>query len=378
MRTPFNEYRRRVLIALFFSILIHITDVRAQESFQIVWSMDGNLSGTATSTNFSPADASLTGAHPHSLPAVLFYALGGSDYAYGTTYWQAATGVEKYLAFSFSVNTFEYDVSSVSFRVRRSGEGPGIVSLRSSLDGFTSDLSVTSLSADGIFYNVTVPLTLNNLKDGLGFRLLPYNAGSYQGVLYFDEIVINGTLTSKILPVQLTYLKAQVTENVVALTWETATEHNSHEFVMERSQDLVQFLPIGSVSASGESMTRVQYSFHDTTPLPGINYYRLRMTDQDRKYTLSNTVDAIIRPDKPAFVVSPNPAHASVIRIKTDMSEPSDYIFTNNLGQGIPIYYVRTEGNYINLFPNHTLSSGVYVLSLKLDGRWNQQKVWVP
>jgi hypothetical protein len=378
MKTTFTDFTHHLLAALSCSFLITISVVKAQEPFQIVWGMNGTLSGAATSTNFLPTDASLTGAHQHSLPAVLFYALGGGDFAFGTTYWQAATGVEKFLAFSFSVSTFEYDITSVSFRVRRSGEGPQNVSLRSSLDGFTSDLSVTNLTSDGTFFNVTVPIALSNLKDGLGFRLLPYNAGSYQGVLYFDQIVINGTLTSKILPVQLTYLKAKLIEKSVFLSWETATELNSQEFVIERSQDLVRFLPIGIVAASGESAASVQYSFHDMSPLSGVNYYRLRMIDQDRKYTLSNTVDAIIRPEKPAFSVSPNPANANLIRIKTDLAEPSEFILTNVVGQNIPIFYTNMDGNYINLFPNHTLSSGIYVLSLKLDGIWEQQKVWVP
>jgi hypothetical protein len=32
----------------------------------------------------------------------------------------------------------------------------------------------------------------------------------------------------------------------------------------------------------------------------------------------------------------------------------------------------------MDLFPNHTLSSGIYVLSLKLNGRWQRQKVLIP
>jgi hypothetical protein len=378
MKNHCSDFCRRFLPAVLFILLIVTSQAKAQTSFQLIWAMDGDLSGSTSNSNFIPSNATLTGAHPHSLPTVLFYALGGGNYAFGTTYWQAAAGVKKYLEFSYSVTTFEYDIASVSFRVRRSGDGPMNVSLRSSLDGFTSNLSVTNLSTEGIFYNVTVPFTHNNLSEGIAFRLYPTDASSYKGVLYFDHVVINGTITSIILPVQLTYLKARTIEKTVSLSWETATEHNSKEFVVERGQDLHAFLPVGKVQGSGESASRVQYSFHDITPMAGVNYYRLRMVDLDQSYAFSHPVDAVIHTDTPAFLISPNPGNANMIRVKTDLAEPQDYILTNILGQTIPLVYIMKDGNYINLIPNHALSSGIYVLSLKLDDRWHYQKLLVP
>ena len=377
MKTQFIGFNYR----LFFlaNLLISSSFSRqayCQTPFQIVWGMNGNLSGSSSSPNFSPDNAYLVGAHPHSLPAVLYYSIGSGDFAYGTTYW--LTGPEKYLNFSYSVSTFEYNLNSVSFRVRRSGEGPKDVSLRSSLDGFTSNLTSFNLSADGVFYNVIIPLGLMNLSSGVTFRLYGNNADTYLGVLYFDQIVINGTVTSIVLPVELTYFKAKTVGKTVQLEWETASEKNGKSFIIERSQDLDTFEVIGEIDAVGESIDRQQYIFVDDGPSEGVNYYRLRIVDKNDDFNFSKTVDAVIYSDNPLFTVSPNPSFPTQIRVKNNLINPDEIILTNSLGQNISIQGTTMEGNFMDLFPNQALCSGIYVLSLKLNGRWQWQKVLIP
>ncbi len=376
MKKPFTGFRICLVASVLSALLLFPFSTQSQ-SFQIIWAMDGNLGGSSSSPNFNPSDAGLTGAHPHSLPSVLYYSLGGSDYAYGTTYWHA-TGVEKYLSFSFSVSTYEYALTSVSYRIRRSASGPTGARLRSSLDGFSADLSSSSLGSDGTFYDVNVPMGVTGLSNGIEFRLYSDNAVSYQGTFYFDQIVINGTVSSIVLPVDLTYFRLKRSEMAVLLEWETASEHNSKEFVIERSQDLNTFEAIGTLPATGFSSEQIAYTFLDKNPLPGINYYRIRMVDQDGQFNFSKTLDIIIDPGYVNFTVSPNPSLPTQIRIKTDMQNPAELSLINISGQNIPIGTVISQGNFMDLFPNQTLSSGLYVLSLKLNGKWQHRKVLVP
>jgi len=367
---------RLVFLAMVLTNCLTPWQVYCQTPFQIVWGMNGNLSGSSSSSNFSPDDAYLVGAHPHSLPAVLYYSIGGGDFAYGTTYWLA--GPEKYLNFSYSVSTYEYNLNSVSFRVRRSGEGPKDVFLRSSIDGFAGNLTSFHLNTDGVFYNVTVPLGLANLSSGVTFRIYGNNADTYLGVLYFDQIVINGTVTSIVLPVGLTYFKATPIGKTVKLEWETSFEMNSKSFIIERSNDLNTFEAIGTVDASRESTDKQQYRFVDDGPSPGVNYYRLRMVDQNEDFNYSKTVDAVIYAENPLFTVSPNPSFPTQIRVKNSLINPDEIVLTNILGQNIDIGTTTTDGNFMDLFPNQALCSGIYVLSLKLNGRWQRQKVLIP
>jgi len=365
---------------LFFSILSFISSlnsVKAATPFQIVWGMNKTLSGASSSTNFSPGNAALTGAHAHSLPAVLWYTISSSDFAYGTTYWQSAPPTQKYLSFSYSVSTFEYNLTSVSFRVRRSGDGPADVSLRSSLDGFASNLSTFNLSADGQFYDVTVPLNLVNLSAGITFRLYASSASTYLGVLYFDQIVINGTVNSILLPVQLTYFEAKAIEKTVQVSWKTAAEKNSKEFVIERSQDFDSFSQIGKLNASGQSFERLQYELIDETPQTGINYYRLKMVDEDGKYAYSNIQDVLFGAGQLVVVVAPNPASPSQIRVLGERINPEGLALYDVYGRRVMVYSEATDGYYLDIFPKQTLSSGLYVLSLNSNEIWKRLKVLI-
>jgi hypothetical protein len=351
--------------------------VKADAPFQIVWGMNQTLSGASSSTNFSPSDAVLVGAAPHSLPTIRYYSIGTNDWAFGTTAWHV-TGVEKYLSLSFSVSTHQYSISSVSFRIRRSDTGPQNVSLRSSTDGFAADLTSFNLSTDGVFYQITVPMGLDGLTSGLTFRLHGSNPSGSTGVLYFDQIIIAGTVTSIVLPVYLTKFKAQAKDRTVLLEWETGWEQYTSKFVVERSQDLDHFAAVGEIAAAGMSSERRPYRFVDEAPEEGINYYRLRLVDEGGKYGFSKVVEAIISTGRANFVVSPNPALSSRIRIKTGVEVPDEMLLTSLSGHRIAIISVLRSGNFMDLFPNHVLSSGIYVLSLRHNGKWLIQKVLIP
>lgn len=67
----------------------------------------------------------------------------------------------------------------------------------------------------------------------------------------------------------------------IELMWSTATETNSGHFTLERSSDGIQFAPIATVPAAGNSTTQHNYTWVDENPLPGNNYYRLVETDLD-------------------------------------------------------------------------------------------------
>jgi hypothetical protein len=375
MKTHYQQLQSRIVLVL-SAVLLFSFSVKSQ-SFQIVWGMNMTLAGSSSSSNFSPANASLAGANQHGLPTVRYYSLGSGDYAYGTTYWHT-TGVPKYLEFSFSVNTYEYDLNSVSFRVRRSPDGPKNISLRSSLDGFSSDLTSFNLSADGTFYNISVPMGLTNLSNGVTFRLYGTNANTYLGVMYFDQIVINTTVHNIILPLHLTYFHADKQEKQVLLTWETTWERDSESFQIERSSDLKTFISVGLVAAVGTTSGRIQYSFTDDDPLTGPSYYRLKMIDMDGSYTYSVVRDLYIDGIVPEWTVSPNPVAYGSVRILGYFADLPEISLKDITGKQIQFELVRSEMNQLFLIPFSQLPAGIYVLTTIQNSKKQQAKVLVP
>ena len=90
------------------------------------------------------------------------------------------------------------------------------------------------------------------------------------------------------LPVELILFTATNTaQQGVALHWVTASEKNSHSFVVERSADGKIFRRLGTLAAAGSTQARTTYDLTDEQPLSGTSYYRLRQVDLDGTTTYS-------------------------------------------------------------------------------------------
>lgn len=92
------------------------------------------------------------------------------------------------------------------------------------------------------------------------------------------------------LPVELISFKGAAVNGAAKLYWATAQEKENDRFVVERSQDGKSFVAIGEVKGNGTSATRIDYSFTDTNPSAGANYYRLRQIDFDGTEDFSKAV----------------------------------------------------------------------------------------
>jgi hypothetical protein len=71
-----------------------------------------------------------------------------------------------------------------------------------------------------------------------------------------------------ILPVVLLEFDATKQSSNIKISWKTAQEINSKEFIIERSKDAVHFKVIGKVNAAGSSGTERSYMFNDNALLP--------------------------------------------------------------------------------------------------------------
>lgn len=82
------------------------------------------------------------------------------------------------------------------------------------------------------------------------------------------------------LPIELVWFRGEIDEsNHIRLEWLTASEINNEYFEIIRSGDGLGWEPIGTVKGIGNSSVPHFYSFVDTSPLKGYNYYRLVQYD---------------------------------------------------------------------------------------------------
>ncbi|SOE22816.1 Por secretion system C-terminal sorting domain-containing protein [Spirosomataceae bacterium TFI 002] len=135
-------------------------------------------------------------------------------------------------------------------------------------------------------------------------------------------------------PFPVSYSKFEATQNhkSLELKWVTEKETNNEGFAVQRSSDAKSFETIGIVKGQNE---KSDYSFLDTRPFEGYNYYRLEQKDFDGSKTLSKIIAVLFLPDGEVKVF-PNPAVAGDnITISGLTSEGNFEVFKLN-GQKVP------------------------------------------
>lgn len=95
-------------------------------------------------------------------------------------------------------------------------------------------------------------------------------------------------ITLPISLVEFSGFKEGVREN--KLIWTTVTEDNNDFFTLERSENGVDYSVVGIIDGAGKSDQIENYSFIDKDFNNDINYYRLKQTDFDGKYTYSTLI----------------------------------------------------------------------------------------
>ncbi|WP_447641148.1 MULTISPECIES: T9SS type A sorting domain-containing protein [Chitinophagaceae] len=148
-------------------------------------------------------------------------------------------------------------------------------------------------------------------------------------------------------------------DNSVKLAWTTAQEINNAYFEVQRSSDGTTFYSIATVNSkaiNGNSTTPVDYTYRDSLPLSGNNYYRLNQFDLDGTSKLSTIASAYLSPS--TLLTSqlyPNPATSYVIL--TNGLVGSNYKIVNAEGQIVLTGAIASTTQ--NIAVDH-LSSGVY------------------
>ena len=90
------------------------------------------------------------------------------------------------------------------------------------------------------------------------------------------------------LPITLSSLTATTNNKSIQTNWHTSTELNTSHFIIQHSIDGSSFTDIGTVKAIGSGANG--YSFTDSKPTVGTNYYRLKSVDKDGASTFSKVV----------------------------------------------------------------------------------------
>ena len=173
------------------------------------------------------------------------------------------------------------------------------------------------------------------------------------------------------LPVKLESFDVTNSESGVLLNWATTSETNSDRFEIEHSIDATNWYGIGSVKAAGESKLSNKYSFTDASPVNGLNYYRLKMVDQDGSFAYSR-IKSIRTSTGNGVTVYPNPVTESITLGTVDISTIGSVEIFDAKGV-VVMKTAKPASNKINV---EKLGAGIYVMKItRTSGVSESQKI---
>jgi hypothetical protein len=125
----------------------------------------------------------------------------------------------------------------------------------------------------------TMPVTAGQIY----YLMINTHSSTNSGYLIDLTLTGGATLNCSQIPlaVQLTDFYCLQEERSIEIKWRTESEVNSDYFVLEKSEDGMQFYPFIQTKAQGNTSLPTDYIISDNIPVIGINYYRLTEVDMD-------------------------------------------------------------------------------------------------
>ena len=169
------------------------------------------------------------------------------------------------------------------------------------------------------------------------------------------------------LPIELLTIQASCEKNQVSLNWITASEHNSESFLIEKSDNCMQWITSNEIPAAGFSNEQRYYSITDQR-IEGLLYYRLTQRDFDGNSTIYDPIHVACKDESPfKIMIWPNPSENSLNLFINDAAliGISTISIKNILGLEVFSQKVVCEDG-MNLFQLNDLNlpSGLYFIQV--------------
>ncbi len=198
------------------------------------------------------------------------------------------------------------------------------------------------------------------------------------GVVVSDHLVWNNLMSfsefggaggsNQPLPVELLSFNASCVEDQNILNWQTASEHNSSHFDIEKSRDGQTWNVIGQQNAAGNSNELLSYQFVDSEKNNATAYYRLNQVDFDGKNEYFGPVALTCEQNSFEASTLPNPSSEDFwLRVHTENNE-SVSLKIKDINGAVIHGEELTIMKGMNMFPiRKHLTPGIYLIDVKTN-----------
>jgi hypothetical protein len=245
-------------------------------------------------------------------------------------------------------------------------------------NNFYSAVSCRRHAADDLYYTATV----SKLTTGPGS--LVFYLGNHEfytsdchtctAANTINEAEINGIrlylnavqIPSKVIPCTILELKlgdftaTKLNNETALLKWKTLSEINNDFFIVEHSGDGRNFTALAKLFSIGNN--GADYSYVHTNAASGVNYYRLRSVDKNRRATYSSIRKIVFGKNDLILTTFPNPAkNSTTLMIDLDDDEKLLVKLLDGAGRTVKQQAVIIKGQLGELDLSG-VNSGLYII----------------
>jgi hypothetical protein len=233
---------------------------------------------------------------------------------------------------------------------------------RSSADGFTADIGTPAAAGATIDLSATA---YQGIASPITFRLYAWGADQASRTFSINDFIFNGV--TNVLPVTLEYFEGVKQNDINVLRFKVnCSGSNNNTLTVERSADGSNFSTVNTVVADGLRCLQ-PFSYTDNHPLPGYNYYRLAMQDENGKTTYSNRI-VVLNKATGFEMVNLAPAMVTgntVLNVSAAQKMQVTVVVTDIAGrvQQKNTYYLTAGSNQLKINCGH-LAAGFYQVAV--------------
>ncbi len=235
------------------------------------------------------------------------------------------------------------------------------------------------------FYNTTT-LNISNANLILGSILAPdaavsHNAaGNITGQVIvknytkpnageFHIAIFNASISTGVLPLHSISLSTLLSNDNIAINWQTINETNVHHFEIERSTDGKSFVTIGSQTSNNINGTNGVYTFNESAfniQNTAIVYYRIKVIDINGAYTYSTI--SMLKLNKNSTLSVTNNLFVNYVTFNYNASSSSTIQVSINNFSGNRVFSKSTKVskgiNSLTIDNLDIIPSGAYILAI--------------
>ena len=258
----------------------------------------------------------------------------------------------------------EPGLSGVIVTLIDAGGNPVVIAVTDANGGYlfpnvapgTYSLSFTNLPTGVIFTTSNVGGNDNIDSDVIGTTITGIVVTPTTVNLTYDAGVI-GAIT---LPARLQFTALKQT-NAARLIWKVTQEDNVARYELEHSTDGINYVTINNQNRNGST----EYQYLDAQPAQAINFYRVRIIDNNGRVTYSEIRTIVFGKDS-QILVFPNPVASGNVNIQLPDSWQNKKITINVMNQLGQIISSRNsqQASQVETVDVSKLSNGSYLLRM--------------